>query len=216
MRTKNGLLALGLTSLVLGAFLCGMAVVSAQENESRNDQAEPKGKGEETPDRLQVRQLELVNADGVVVARMGTDDHGYPSLVLMGNDGKAARAKLRVTAEDSVVLELADPKGAPVVILFGGLDGPTGKKQDGLNLFSRDGAVLAELWAEGNEPGLAFRDAAGVIRSGMGVAAGQSGLLLCDEEGEPRIVLETKRKGASRIEIKADGGESVHKWTSDD
>jgi hypothetical protein len=207
MNLKSFAVAFGAGALICASLCVSALLIHAQEEKPKE--------GSSSGSELKIRKLELVNADGVTVLSLNTDEHGCPVVQVTGAKGKAVRLQLGVDADGIASVRMNDARGNPVAVLFSGL------KEDelvvnGLNVLDSKGVALAEFFATEAESHIALRDTRGYKRVGMGSADDKTGVILCDREGEPRMVMEVSGKGDALMELKETPEKSAYKWTSKD
>ena len=149
---------------------------------------------------VKANQFVLVDEKGNLRAMLGMTEYGT-GLVLFDENDKS-RAVLAAD-EDWSELVLLDENGNPRAQLDWGED-TTGSQRSGLCLYDEDGAVGAELF----DSLLSLCGEQGAVRAMLTFSPLRSdgpGLVLVDEEGNPRVWLAANKHGPRRCLIDEEG-----------
>jgi hypothetical protein len=179
---------------------------------------------------LQAQRFDLVDAGGVLRARLGVEADGTAALSMVDGTGQP-RATFTLTSADVAVVQVRNPQGAnatlsalPTGVIGVGLVDQGGSSRAGLGL-SPDGSPVLEVGHRlQDQPsaraqiselpdgtlGLGIVDPAGRPRVGLATTPdGTPGLSLLDAAGRPRALAGLATDGTAQLRLLNDGGGSV-------
>jgi hypothetical protein len=220
MRTLLPLLGVSLFSSALT--LAGALLVLAPAS-----RAEPTV---QTYPALQSQRFDLVDAGGVLRARLGVEADGTAALSMVDGTGQP-RATFGLTSADVAVVQVRTPRGAnatlsalPTGVTGVGLVDQGGASRAGLGL-APDGSPVLEVGHRlQDQPssraqlselpdgtlGLGIVDAAGRARVGLATTPdGTPGLSLLDAAGRPRALAGLATDGTPQLRLLNDSGGSA-------